>query len=378
MSEKIISMQNNNYEKIIIKIVFIIILFFSFTLPQIGFTANNTEEAPASVGFSILDPEKAASAIADDPGVELQVPIFGYTTAKNIGEYVLKIFGYALYIIVPLAVVVIMWGGVLWTISGGNPKMAQKAKSYITSAVLGVVLASLSYLILSLIGLNELKNPSVQKIMGISTINPELYNLIIQDVTMGGGGGSGGSYADSGANFSNPELLAMGKEIAKSLGIDPCVVVTKFKMESAGKPNAIGHDALASGTEANRKKTADCKCPKETIQNTDDLGLDWRFSHGIGLGQLTFFPKGYKYHESCNNNATVVSRMFAGMCFTPKMALSPRANIEASLKLWKSKFNGSDYQSAFARYNGGGARAAAYGAKAIGIFNNCKATGGGN
>ncbi len=347
--------------------IFVIICF----LPVIV-KAELPEEAPASIGFSNIDPDLAEQAAADEGTIELQVPIFGYIKARDIGDYIFNIYKMALYIIIPIILAIMIFAGALWAISGGDKKLIQNAKDYITHGVIGLGIILFSYIFLSFVGIKELKTPQIQKLLGISYVPPELVNLMMESM---------GEDIDQ-SNMTSDEILKLGKEIAKQLGIDPCVIVTKFKMESAGKPNAIGHDISSSATEAYRKMKGqyggDTKCPKEPIQNTEDLGLDWRYSHGIGLGQLTFFPKGYKYWETCNNNATVVSRKFSGECFTPRMALSVKKNIETSLKLWKSKFNGSDYQTAFARYNGGGAKAAAYGQKAMKFFNQCKASGGGN
>ncbi len=103
---------------------------------------------------------------ADQPNLDLQVPIFGYTKATNIAEYIGKIFEYALFLIVPIAIVMIMWGGFMWVFSGAYPPAIKTAKTYITSAILGLVLAALSYAILSFIGLTTLNLPGLQTIKG--------------------------------------------------------------------------------------------------------------------------------------------------------------------------------------------------------------------
>ncbi|MCX6742895.1 MAG: hypothetical protein NT116_01535, partial [Candidatus Parcubacteria bacterium] len=104
----------------------------------------------------------APTPTTQEPQLDLQVPIFSYAKATNIAEYIGKIFEYALVIIIPIGIIVIMWGGFLWIFAGGNPPVIKLAKSYISSAVLGLILAALSYAILSFIGLTTLTVPSIQ------------------------------------------------------------------------------------------------------------------------------------------------------------------------------------------------------------------------
>jgi type IV secretory pathway VirB2 component (pilin) len=53
-----------------------------------------------------------------------------------------------LYLATPLAVIAITIGGVMMIISGGNPSLMQKGKDILKLAILGLVLAFGSYLII--------------------------------------------------------------------------------------------------------------------------------------------------------------------------------------------------------------------------------------
>lgn len=84
-------------------------------------------------------------------------------TTGNIARYVRAIYNYGIGIIGILAAVVLMIGGVLWIVAGGNATQIGEAKSWIGAALTGLVLALTSYLILN-------------------TINPALVNLQITQI----------------------------------------------------------------------------------------------------------------------------------------------------------------------------------------------------
>lgn len=84
-----------------------------------------------------------------------QVELPGYKfnsddkSTGNIAEYIKAIYTYAIGIIGILAAVVLMVGGVLWIVAGGNATQVSEAKAWIGAALSGLVLALASYLILS-------------------------------------------------------------------------------------------------------------------------------------------------------------------------------------------------------------------------------------
>ena len=66
-----------------------------------------------------------------------------------LAKYIKGILNYGYGIGTVLAVVMVAIGGVIWLTSGGNPQKIGQAKSYIVSAVIGIILLMGSYLILS-------------------------------------------------------------------------------------------------------------------------------------------------------------------------------------------------------------------------------------
>jgi len=70
-------------------------------------------------------------------------------STASIAKYVRVIYKYAIGIVGILAAVVLMVGGVMWIIAGGNSTAIGEAKSWIGASLTGLLLALLSYLILA-------------------------------------------------------------------------------------------------------------------------------------------------------------------------------------------------------------------------------------
>jgi D-alanyl-D-alanine carboxypeptidase-like protein/type IV secretion system pilin len=113
------------------------------------------------------DKQKCCHKGAVPTNIVLQVPILGYTQATGIAEYIGKIYESALYIIVPITIIVIIAAGVRWVISAGNVSKIKEAKKYISNAFLGLFIALLGYVVLSMIGLTSISQVDVQYIEGL-------------------------------------------------------------------------------------------------------------------------------------------------------------------------------------------------------------------
>jgi hypothetical protein len=123
----------------------------------------------------------AASQAADPATFKPQVEIPGlekeFTKDKTggyilpqdtggIAKYIRAIYKYAIGIVGILAAVVLMIGGVMWIIAGGNATAIGEAKSWIGASLTGLVLALLSYLILATVNpaLVDLKVTKIQTV----------------------------------------------------------------------------------------------------------------------------------------------------------------------------------------------------------------------
>jgi|GEM_PF-5757080 len=98
------------------------------------------------------------------PDYNLQVPLFDYTKAKNFAEYIAQIYLIALYILIPLAIIIIIYAGARWILAAGDSGKIQEAKKYILSAFLGLFIALFSYFILNELGLSTVNMPSIEPI----------------------------------------------------------------------------------------------------------------------------------------------------------------------------------------------------------------------
>lgn len=89
--------------------------------------------------------------VGPDEGYQLEQPFGGVANVASIGEYIQLVYQFALGIVGIIAVVLIMFGGVRWIAAAGNESVISEAKEIITSAVTGLMIALLSYVILAFI-----------------------------------------------------------------------------------------------------------------------------------------------------------------------------------------------------------------------------------
>ncbi len=107
---------------------------------------------------------KCCHVYAEPVDINLQVPLFGYTKAQNITEYIMTIYNASLYIVVPIIIVVLIFSGALWILAGGDKDLIFKARRRIISAFIGLGIVLFSYIILSFLGLTSLTGPQVEYI----------------------------------------------------------------------------------------------------------------------------------------------------------------------------------------------------------------------
>lgn len=133
------------------------ILFFltAFFLPSFSYAQEFKLPNPTQI-FEVTfdDITKECTGVGTpDEKCEIVVPW--------IGQYISRLYMFAVSLSTILAVVVIMVAGLIWTTAGGNQTQVVTAKNYISGAVLGLILMLGSYTILYLI------NPELVKFDGI-------------------------------------------------------------------------------------------------------------------------------------------------------------------------------------------------------------------
>ena len=166
-------------------------------------------------------------------------------------------------------------------------------------------------------------------------------------------------------------VYACGIKLARAHGVHPCFVVVALNNESLGRVNAHGNDANVTlvgdvipqsrvSFLRSRKKhsgaafhlpvefPSDCSdamhehCVQlvrqtSSVINDDgldpwepDYGLDWRYSHGIGLKQITIFG------QSTWCKAGIPSRQIGDTCYTLRELFLPVPALIAGLTFIQS------------------------------------------
>ncbi|EKD78473.1 MAG: hypothetical protein ACD_41C00344G0004 [uncultured bacterium] len=80
---------------------------------------------------------------------QLEQPFGGQDEITDLAEYIQLVYQFALGIVGIIAVVLIMFGGLRWIAAAGNESIIGEAKEIITSAITGLAIALLSYVILA-------------------------------------------------------------------------------------------------------------------------------------------------------------------------------------------------------------------------------------
>ncbi|MBI4135264.1 TrbC/VirB2 family protein [Candidatus Uhrbacteria bacterium] len=101
---------------------------------------------------------------AKHPPVKLQVSIGG-RTVTGLENYIQRLYNYLLGIVGIVAGIMIVWAGVKWLTAGPLPERIEDAKKKIAGAIMGLVIALASYVILQ-------------------TVNPALVNLRLPPVKL--------------------------------------------------------------------------------------------------------------------------------------------------------------------------------------------------
>lgn len=150
--------------------------------------------------------------------LDLQVPIFDQASVNNLPQYIATLYRYILIILVPLAIVMIIVGGVSWIAAAGNQSKITNAKKYITSAFAGLVIGLFSYLLLSLVGIDTLRMPGIENIPAHPNADALQYELSYGPPVPGGNPGK--TTKDVCNNIiSKPDLVNAYKSASAQTGV---------------------------------------------------------------------------------------------------------------------------------------------------------------
>jgi hypothetical protein len=174
------------------------------------------------------------------------------------------------------------------------------------------------------------------------------------------------------------EYLLMVEKETKAQGLDACIAKATITIESAWRPNVIGCDEnvrsesvpsrrafIQSGIKSDGTKFSERSvevkvfnsCPTRINPSTPGYGLDWRFSKGGGLMQMTVFPDGYK--SSAWFSGVKEGGSYWQARFTPhkdfNTLIVPENNIRRGVSLLKENLSscGGNIEKAYRKYQSG-------------------------
>ncbi len=150
---------NNTSKKFKNKILFLLIFCFIFLTSINICLAEEATPAPASAN------EEVNSSLKFTP--EVNIPGFPEDATINgalLGRVINGFYNYIVWLAGILAVIVIMIAGFQWVTAAGNQSKIGEAKERITGAIIGLVLALSSYMLLNII------NPELVKIQDLSEL----------------------------------------------------------------------------------------------------------------------------------------------------------------------------------------------------------------
>ncbi len=132
-----------------------------------------------------------AGQAADDDNIKFipQVQVGDYKfdssdkSTGNIANYIRAIYKYAIGIVGILAAVVLMVGGIMWIIAGGNSTAVGEAKAWIGASFAGLLIALCSYVILATVNpaLVDFKTTEIQQIADKKTSGADIFYDCSQD-----------------------------------------------------------------------------------------------------------------------------------------------------------------------------------------------------
>ncbi len=117
------------------------------------------------------------AAAPQAPPVDLAVTVGNLIHVQTIGQYIVGVYTYGLGIAATLAMVMVVVGGFQYMVARGNPSAIGAAKSRITNAVIGLILALGSYALLNtinpqLVRLREISVPPISAVANpVATAN---------------------------------------------------------------------------------------------------------------------------------------------------------------------------------------------------------------
>jgi hypothetical protein len=280
-----------------------------------------------------------------------------------------------------MVVFFIVYAGYMY-ITGGEASKT-KAKQTLYSAFTGLAIMLGSFVLLNFINPNLTMIKPIQPPIFSALDLPSCEEIGFNERCIISTGSAAGQVS-GGPGAYNGNWKASITKYSAQYGLDPCAGDTIVKKESgSGDPNAIGHDHTVPppvkwSKPADGKKASDSNAhDKFSASSAPKHNLDWSFSHGIGLTQVTIFPNTGGNWPDSNTPARRESELIPGgsktVWFYPKDLLNPDFSVQITIrKLAGDLKRLGDLRAAFKAYNGG----ESYANDAMRLYNICKSRSG--
>lgn len=340
---------------------------WAFVSDTADHTKNSTTVSPGNTAFStgVNDactgsdgkPKPDCYAVFSGFADALSHKFDSLTTSTSLGAFLNGVIALIVGIGGVITVIMIMIEGVLY-MKTDNVNTKTETRSRIVKTLVGFLILLSIYVILR-------------------TINPDLLNLtpVIGNVSLNGAAQLTPSQFQ---NITHEPLKTpsqyddLVKQIAQQDNSDYCALRTIVSRESNGNAAIIGQDENAPALgipsrtafiNSGKKYSGATFTPDQNLitnnkfcndattsclgnvpqPDSPSLGLDWRFSKGVGLTQITFFPQGYGSHYTANDaNRDVVPSLTlhfsdgSSITTTPTEAIKPEVNLDIAAKLWNT------------------------------------------
>lgn len=109
----------------------------------------------------VFTPESSFAQTCTQPSVPLEVGVGATFSASGLTNHIANIFEFIISVIGIISAVMIMFGGLQWTAAMGNSQKITEAKSRVISAVVGLILATVSFVLLSTLNTKLVELPDI-------------------------------------------------------------------------------------------------------------------------------------------------------------------------------------------------------------------------
>lgn len=279
--------------------------------------------------------------------------------SKYISTFINMIYGF----IALAAVINIIHYGLKLMANAAVPSIKKESTEMISNSFIALGIALGSYLLLNTInpnltswgiGLNKVE-VSGESLVFIKTSDGNMARISEQDAAEEKlAPGSTKKFKRTGYYEDIKKWVASSKT-----GIPHCLIQVSILRESRGIPGLIGHDenVRSSGIKSRRDFIADGKTltgkqvsgsyadktynddntgNEPPNKNAADLGLDWRYSHSVGLFGITFFPKGSKYGDYSKGIYLPVAKKTV---FPKDILYNQKTDVDAYTEMMKNVYN---------------------------------------